>query len=320
MTVYHYPVQSHADFITALPDMVRFLINDHGVLVGPNWSLIEAYDGTTRETPGLPHDMDSFSAGFGWRTGALGLGDWIVLRSDVGVAGTQMEIYLEYDSATNLKVALIPLNNWVTSATLITPPTPELVIAKAVGAGAILNPEGASFVSVTAFSTLAKYTIVADEAMMAILIDNTTNSYWTYVGEIIPARFSGTPADDSPYVIMDAPAQVSTSMASVWNRLSPLDDVTFLTQGMASEFNTASGYVLATLMDVNPLGLWLVLPLGMYFHDTSHRHFAGILKNVASCSVDKGAIGTIGSLAWMYRNNGTTGRGLCFAWDGVTIV
>lgn len=321
MTTRFYPVQSHADLKTAIWDMVKWLINDptHG-LTGPNWSIVEAWDngGEGLAIPVDGHDVSTFaSPTFNWRTGNLALGDFIILESDVGVAGKTMQVYLEYDTTTVMHVALLPLANWPTATASGSPPDAELNGAKAVGDGGTFP---GAYINMTGYTFLADYTIVADEAMMAILFDDNTNACaWIYVGEVTPARSSGTPPDNCPFVILDSTTTVSMLGGAYWNRLSPLDDTTVLIAGYSVEFYCTAGYPLDTGNDVNPFGLWLVLPVGIYFDDFGHRHFMGLLRNIATCNPDKGSKGTIASLAWMYRND-SSGRGICFAWDGATVV
>ena len=106
-TPYWIPAVSHATCQAWAASLARFLINDHATYVGPGWDLVEAYDGAfvapKRRVPGSAQDMDSLPPGFSWRLNTPGVGDWGVYRSRVGMAGTQEEIYVEYDAATPLK-------------------------------------------------------------------------------------------------------------------------------------------------------------------------------------------------------------------------
>jgi len=318
MTTRYYPIQAHLTAVAAVWDMVKWLINDGHALTGPNWTVIETYAGSLA-IPSDAHDLDTLPVGNRWRTGALSAGDWIILRSATGVAGTKMQVYIEYNSTTNMKLAMLPLDNWTTGGGGGSPPSAELNACKAIGGGGTFP---GSLVDLIMFNAAANYTIVADEAMMAILCDDgTANCGWIYVGEVTPARLTGSPADNRPYVIIDSTIQVGIIAGGYWNRLSPIDDTTVLTTGYPAELYTATGYILNSGIDVNLLGLWLVLPVGVYIDNSGHQHFVGFLQNVASCNGDKGTSGTINSLAWMYRNDGGAAQhGVCFKWDGVTVV
>jgi len=324
MTRRYYPVREHSTCMAALYDIVKWLINNGHALTGPNWEIIEGWSAgaAALAVPTNSHDLTTFPGGWtSWRTGALTAGDWIILRTQTGVAGTKMEVYFEYESTTVVNICMLPLDNWVVATYAASPPSVGLNALHAVGAG------GAFPAGLIAFGMLnwhAYYTVVADEAMMAMIADDRSMAgcSFTYIGEVTPARLTGTPADDRPYVIYDAPTAVYWPTGAYFNRLSPVDDVTVLIQGYDTHMYSAAGYPLTSGHDTNLLGLWIVLPIGVYFHDGGSRHFVGFLQNVGTSSQMKGPIGTIGNLTWMYRNNynGISYQNITLRWDGTTEV
>jgi hypothetical protein len=157
---------------------------------------------------------------------------------------------------------------------------------------------------------------------MILLSDDGTTPYWTYAGEVDAARSNGTPADDRPFVIFYTCSVVCFSQDNInrWARISPVDDATALTLGSPCEYypDGGAGYVLHIGLDASLLGVWGQLPLPVYFHDTSHRHIVGMLRNIAECSGSKGTSGTLSNKTWLYRSSNTGNRGVCIKWDGLT--
>ena len=188
----------------------------------------------------------------------------------------------------------------------------------------------ASAPTITSITTAAYYSIVADEGMFAFLFDGLTltGCAWTYVGQV-----DGAPSDDSyPYIIWDTPAQVIfndlAATTGNWHRLSPIDaDLSsgdsLLTTGLeAHYYQYAIGFIhTSDSMGVHVLDQERPLPIGVFFPDAGHRHFAGWLRNVYSAHRNMGALGTFGNKNYMFRNedpdNGV-GVSICFAWDGST--
>jgi hypothetical protein len=319
-TTRFYPKVAHLSLSDALPAIVKFLINDPtAAYTGPNWEIIQGYDGTQlagskRSAPTDPHDVSTFTvANFSWSGAhALSVGDWIVLRSATGVCGNKFEIYIELHSTSVAQYLMIPYDNFDIAAAEASPPA-----FPATGFGSALGSAG--LVSMTGYTTNAYYTCVADEGMATLLFDDGATPAFIYFGEVEPARLGGTPADDRPFVINDT-TTVSLNWAdTVWNRIDPLDDATLLTSGASVHLacNIGAGNVLmyGSGRDTNYLGLWGVFPVGLYFNDTSHRHFVGYFRNIGSVSQDLAVSGTLNSMAWMYRRVTTA---IAFAWDGVT--
>jgi len=262
--------------------------------------------------------MDSFPDGFGWRTNSLGSGDWIVLRSGEGASGTRFELYLEYESATVMHTCMMPLDDFATGGSDVSPPTGANGFGSyAIGKGIVSGD--AQLIDFTGYSTSANYSVVADECMVALLADNGTTPYWIYAGELDAARDNGTPPDDRPFVIYDNCGYIRCCGGDCfWNRLSPVDDATGLTYGYCTELGSASVYIYRSGNEASLLGVWSVAPVGIYFNDASHRHLAGWLRNIGQISGDLGASGTLASKAWMYRGTTSGYAGVAFKWDGST--
>jgi hypothetical protein len=203
------------------------------------------------------------------------------------------------------------LDDFATGGADASPPT---LPSTSVGAGS-------SLVAFTGFAGTASYSIVADEAMVAILADDGSTPYWVYAGEVDAARTNGSPADDRPYVIYDTPGSVRLYMYDAsWNRLSPADDATVLTTGYAASLYVSAGVVLTAGYDESLLGTWSIVPVPIYFHDTSHRHLAGWLRNVGMVSPSLGVSGTLAGKTWIYRNGAVASGypGVATRWDGST--
>lgn len=312
-----YTRQYHSGLDVAIPDMVRFLINDHPTITGPGWTIVEAQSGANREVPSVATDLDSLVSATAWPNGTLSTGDWIVLESANANNTNHFQLYIEYQSTTDINFIMFPLEDFSTGGGAATPPT---FPATAVGAGG-------SIVAFTKDSAAITYSIVADEGMMALLVDALGNSDcdWTYIGELDASFPDGTPADDRCYVIHDNESLVSwadTSSEYVFNRLSPLDDSTVLTLGYDAQFFTWGSNVRIHEdgTDIGRiLGQHSIYPVGIWFNDTSHKHFAGFLRNIYSIHAYAGCIGTINNKSYMFRNNSTLfSGGIVFEWDGTT--
>ncbi len=315
-TTRFFPSQSFASLTLALPQMVRFLVNDHSSITGPGWTIVEAYDGTTREVPSDSSDMDSFTGGFGWRTDTLGADDWIVLESADANNTNHFQLYLELQSTTTINFMMIPFEDFATGGSAVSPP---LFPTSSYGVSS------GSFVVMAGFSTEATYSIVADEGMAAILNDNNTTSVdYMYVGELDTLMVSGTQGDLRSYVIRDDVSSVghTNSAVSRWTRLSPLDNKTVIEDGWA-----ASRHALGANTRVheagaardNLLGLDSILPVSVWFNDTGHRHFAGYMRNVFGvyASLPEQS-GTMSGSNFMHRANQAAEGQICMRWDGST--
>ena len=324
----YFPNRVHTSILTALPDVVRFLVNNHPTLTGPGWSIIEAFTSSSasREVPSNSASVSSLATATSWISGPLGAGDWIVLESANGNNTNHFQLYMEADASTRLHVLLIPLCNFVTGGSAVTPPT---FPTTSLGSGTSVP------VTIPCIATQMKISVVADQGMMAFIHDTGINSetVWTYVGELNGARENGSPADDRCYVIHDSPTAlewdegVNDNALRFWNRLSPVDDSTMLsgtTNGGASAFvgepNSPHLPIHSEAERDMTLGVDSILPVGVNFGIGIHRHFAGFLRNVYSVHRGLGTVGQLNDRAFIYRNVGNQlHAGICFKWDGTTL-
>lgn len=316
-TTRFYPRQIHSGLDTALPDIVRFLINDHPSITGPGWTIVEAQAGGNREVPGDPTDLDSLVSAVGWPNGTIAVNDWIVLESADANNSNHFQLYIEYQATNDINFMLIPFEDFTTGAGAASPPTfPGTAFAIGSNINVYSKAAGANV-----------YSIVADEGMMALLTDGLGNSdvHWTYIGELNPSFSDGSPADERCYVVHDNEGIVGLAENSAqitFNRLSPVDDSTVLIIGYDVNFFSfgANTRVIEDGADIGRiLGQHVIYPVGVWFNDTSHRHFAGFLRNIYSIHAFVGSMGTLNNKAYMFRNNSPGARGgIVFEWDGVT--
>lgn len=306
----YFASQSFADLATAMPQLVRFLINDHATITGPGWSIVQAQAGGNREVPSDPSDLDSLVSATGWPNSTLANNDWIVLQSVGGTVSASFQVYMELQTATTMNVMLMPFADFNTSESALSPPS---FPTGSIGAGS------GSFVSMGGFSSDATYSAVADEGMAALLFDdNTTAVDWLYVGEV--DSLYNTPAsgtqDPRPFVINDIPSDVEWDLGFRWNRISPANNRTALGTGHATGLNGFNDHVHNNNSDlVN--GIWGILPVGVAFDDSGHDHFAGWFRNVYSVSDQMETSGTLSGSNFMHRTNGSQAQ-ICFKWDGST--
>lgn len=280
---------------------------------GPRHEIVECYDGVfaapKRRVPTDPHDVTTLPAGFSWRSGTVAVGDWCVLRTAVGMAGTTMSYYVEADAAQTIRFFMCPLDNFVVGGLDATPPA---FPATCVG-------NGAALIDFAVAAGAVRYSATVDASSIRLFSDNGANMDQIYIGEVDGARTDGTPADDRPYIIQRATNQAYIAGGGTWfNRLSPVDDTTLLSTGY---WVLAGGPldVHPTGKDANLLGVWTVLPIGVLFDDAAHRHFAGRLRHTGSSSADMGARAQGDSLKWVCLASWAGARaGIAHRWDGVT--
>jgi hypothetical protein len=183
--------------------------------------------------------------------------------------------------------------------------------------------------------------------MVSWLVDDGINPSFIYIGDLE----GSAPQDLYPYVIRDDNAIVAfyrdtTGQGeSNWDRLSPVDETTLLTAGVNNLPYTANNQFVssgdAMIYDgydpggnVSEQGLG---PVGVWFNDTGHLHFAGWLKNVFISSDLYGNSGSIndptafgegdnvgpnspGTRNYVFRfDNTAQAGGVALSWDGFTV-
>lgn len=296
----------YASAAAALAAITRFLLNDLAGQSGPGWSIVEAYDAShatsKRRVPtgGAESNMDNaaFAAGgdFGWQQDLLAAGDWIVLES-AHVSNPFQLVFVLVDANT-VSMMLLPLGGFATGGADVTPPVyPTTAIGSA--AATALNFDW--------YAGLGTYTVVADEEMVAILVDDSTTPRFAYVGQLDGARTWATPADDRCFVISKVTTCSASQFSAAFVRLSPQDDLTVLVSGfwacMGSYFSNYFGQIMYETNSDGLGGAYAMLPAGVYFDDTSHKHFAGFLRYVGVAYKDL-SIGTLGADEIVVRNSG----------------
>lgn len=335
-TTRFYPAVPHGTALQALPQMVRWLVNDHPTYVGPGWTIVEAGSDNSREVPSNPSNMDSLTNAEGWRDGSVSIGNWIVLESANANNSNHFQVCFLVAASSSFDVMMMPQSGYVPndSGPYVTPPAFPT---------ASFGASSGTVFGVRASPSSATYTIVADEGMAAIMCSRADNGVplgWTYIGELDGARPSGSPPDNRAYVAWTSTSgafwdDALTTAPRAFHRYSPLQTsgsntwLTGTTNGGAPCYFTAAGATtivhntatIDTLLNVNS-----VLPVGVYFGGGIHRHFAGFLRNVYSMHAD--VTSSAGSTAYngttsdrRFRyNNSLSGvdAPVVFAWDGST--
>lgn len=306
-TLRYYVKQTHTSLSSALPDIVRFLINDHPTITGPGWTIVEAQSGANREVPSDSSNLDSLVSATDWPNGSISVGDWIVLESADALNTNHFQLYIEYQATSQINFMVIPFEDFSTGGGAASPPT---FPSTAFG-------EGASLFTMSVYTTTAGYTVIADEGMMHFLVDELQDQLsWTFIGELIadPLR------DSRPYVLRDVEATVAHSNQG-YNRLSPFDNTTILVSGVPTLFgNASSGNPLHEEGQGKSSGFKndFVLPVGILFSDSGHQHFAGYMRDTYSVFDLLGFIGITPDRRFFYFNSTTSSPGVAVKWDGTS--
>lgn len=305
-----YPLQEFSEASSALPDIVRFLINDHPSITGPGWTIVEAQAGGNREVPGDPSDLDSLTASSGWVTGSVAADDWIVLESANANNSNHFQLYIELESATGINFMLIPFEDFETGGAVASPP---LFPTSSFG-----NSSG-SFVTLSVFDSSAQYTVIADEGMMALLADQTgsNNPNFTYIGEIDSIH-----PEERAYVIRTITGDVGhtdLSTAPRWRKLSPIDNVSVISATPAQLYSFGANTRLHdTVADRgNLFGLDSIFPVTLWFESPSYC--AGYLRNCYSAHENlPEASGTLSGSSYLHRRDQAEAN-IVLPLDGISV-
>ena len=311
-----FPQQAYLTPALAMMGLLRQLVE-----VDLAFEIVEAYDANAAlnkrrtPTPGESYDFDNvaFSASaFGFQTGALEAGDWIVLRS---TGAPHLQVYWELDSTTNWNWALISNDDFVTGGADATPPAlPLTTIGATMG-----NPPTFAVMGLQLASM--NYSLLSDNQTIVIFaLDGTpANSRVMYIG----AALSDVAGDTKPFVINDLPNTATLPHTSArWNRLA-LDGATLLAGGCDIQ-PTAAGNNMATvagrsgLATPAPTQYW-ALPAFVFFDNVGHYHFLS-LKWSYVAGVDLATSGTLASLTLAYFTSAAAGGRWALTWDGITAV
>lgn len=311
-----FPQQAYLTPALAMMGLLRRLVE-----VDLAFEIVEAYDANAAlnkrrtPTPGETYDFDNvaFSASaFGFQTGTLEAGDWIVLRS---TGAPHLQVYWELDSTTNWNWALISNNDFVTGGADVTPPAlPLTTIGATMG-----NPPTFAVMALQLASM--NYSLLSDNQTIVIFaLDGTAaNSRVMYIG----AALSDVAGDTKPFVINDLPATATLPhSAARWNRLA-LDNATLLAGGCdlqpnAAGTNQAIQAGKSGLATPVPTQYW-ALPAFVFFDNVGYYHFLSLKWSYVS-GVDLATSGTLAGLTLAYFTSSAAGGRWALTWDGITAV
>jgi hypothetical protein len=304
-----------------LPQLARFLVNDHATETGPtsNWTVIDTYSsaaGTPHQIPGVANDLDSLNADNGWRTNTIAVSDYIILQS--GNAGNKMQLGIEYQSTTLINFIVAPLGGFVTGFD-----NADMTVA-----GNWANPKCTTF-PFTFFNAPGDYSIVAADAggNFKLLADNGTTRTWTYIGNLVENVSSG---DANPFVSFTSETNVfmgnGTGIAAAgWSRISAVDDTTELTNlaGTCLAYTTPTwSFITGNILKDSDGGAgYFIAPVGIISPTTGgHLGFQGMLDGV--WVLDQSATGlgahTLASKAYLAVKSSATMGAIVIQWDGIT--
>jgi hypothetical protein len=314
-----YPKQFHNTLAKGLRDIVAFLINDHGSITGPAWSIVEAFDGTASSlqipsTTSGSGALASFTGTFSWKDDALIPNDWIVLETNIAGGLPEFQLYIEYATTTAIQYILFPFEDFATGGGAVSPPTfPDRAV------GSITSVVTHSLGGITDGGW---YTVIADEQMMALVITRGGKTACTfgYIGSVDEAATT----DTRPFVIHDSPANVSVldSGASVWNRVSPIDNDTEIGLGYWTYIRASSVSGMTGGKMASDTTFWLdeqpVLPTMVTFNNTGHQHVAGYLRNVFEGHARLAYRSTLGTGEYIAISDDTNDGAIVLPWDGST--
>lgn len=352
--IQHVTTSSQGAVSSFLRDFMAFLLNDQTAFPssawvagtgGPGWSIVESYSSlassSSRETPSVTTGNGALAShsnsNNGWRPSnpTLAVGDWMVLQTS---GPNALQIYFEFQSTTVLYYKMMPYAGFTTDpGSPISPPTGDFPSTGVPGLGAD------TFMSQTVFDAPTRYRAVAADRFFAVMADpgDYTGVTFEYMGEVVGAAS----LDTRPYVAYEATANCRFDIitASQWNRISPIDGATELTAGSNTQFHNVASIAdrvhryaeSGTATDGTRM-----LPVGVFFDDAYHNHFAGWLVGVCSSNTDQGAVGGVnnatrgddtgdgvgpnsgGEHNYAFRCDSASGTppGIAFYWDGETEV
>lgn len=307
------PTENYNTAALALAGIARGLVDTAGT-----WVIVEAYSslasGNKRRIPDVPgNDMDCafFIAGgdFGWQTGTIVAGDWIVLESTTG--GQECQVFLQYVTTTSIGMILIPKADWTTvvGAGTSTPTFPPTAIGTTMGT----NPGRVDF-------------SVQNAAM--------DYSVWSDTGTLMFIAHNGTPAQTRFIEIGNgASSHPDNVYPSFIRNISngPLGAYTAVTQysalgmdGLTLKNCTTSSMANSTAILVNVSGSdglnnkWQPLPIAAYASGTGAPFLTWSKRWIVN--MDLGTAGTLASKRYAYWKTASGENGVCILWDDVTDV
>src|SRR3990172_404361 len=325
-----YPNVNKATLLDFMQDMVKYLINDPtSVYLGPTapWSIIQTYSSAAAspfEVPADPYAVSTLAADNSWRTGALVVGDYIVLQS--GSALNPFQVLFEYDAAYNIKTITAPTGGFDTTANQADPENaanwlnPKLAIA-------LHYTDAVGFVG-----GVANYSIIASDEGDDVL-------FWSENAVTYMIGFSGKlvntiAADANPVVTFNnAGGNTTVYMAAAagltttsWKRLSAVDGTTALSLGGCYLYSPSVGMIIDSAIgysnDATGSGSYRILELWLSSSTAGHIGLQGTLPSIFMGDETLFGVGTqtINTKAYGYIKSGGTSGGVVFPWDGVTVL
>lgn len=307
MPTNRYYIKQSNVLANALPDIVRFLINDHLTITGPGWTIVEARSNTAREVPSDPSDLDSLVTATDWKNDSIAVGDWIVLESTDSLSTNHFQLFMEYQSTTALNLRVIPLEDFATGGGDASPPTfPSTSFGN-----------NSTTVSMTVPVHNSGYTVVADEGSMIIVVDgHDTAITFAQLGELDGVPFD---RDPRPYYIHYVPGQVGHAAGNVFSRLSPIDNTTLINGGVSAVMGVEFDHMHEDI-EGRIFSSHYFLPASVFFRTASHQHFAGWQRNMyaGKDTGDNNGIRISPQGRFLMVSDATTITQLAIKWNGET--
>ena len=303
----------------AIPQLARFLINDHSTETGPGWTIIDSYSSaaaTKHEVPGTATDMDSLAADNGWRTGTLAVSDYIILESLS--ASNKFQVGLEYQSTSTLRFIVAPLGGFSTVADNVDMTT----------AGNWASAKLSTF-DYNVLVGNGNWGMVADADRFILFSKTETTAHswaWTFIGKLDSTGLYST--DEYPVVqyIGETAAYIGNGTglsAANWKRLSLVDDSTEATGAALTV--TSSAQVIADI-DIAREYLskdWVLYRCYLTGTTSGHAGAWGFLPDIYAMSAGlvkfpQSGFGTLESKTYAYLCGSANQGAIVFPWDGTT--
>lgn len=316
----YYPKVSHATLGVFIPQLARFLVNDHASITGPtsNWTVIDTYSSAAaspHEIPAVANNLDSLAADNGWRTNTIAVNDYIILQS--GDASNKFQLGIEYQSTILINFIVAPRAGFDTAAN-------QADMTNALNWTAV---KGTTF-AFTGVNAVSNYSVVAADggANFKLFTDDGAARNWTYIGKL-----TNTIANDEyPVVWYDTETVVAAAagvgiMGTAWNRISSVDDTTELAgltgAAMGHSGGTFINNVGSALKDADGGAGYFLSPVGVVEGtQAGHKGWQGMLDGVWVIDQDATAAGgkTLSTKAYLAMSTNAAQSSIVMQWDGVT--
>lgn len=225
VTLTFLPMRPHYSWGSWLKEVAEWITGVHGTYAGPEWDIIEADDGTTREVPVGGTTASNLSAGNSWSTASGGIpaiGSWIVFQSRPGAIppNNTFQLLFYIDTGLVVHAHMFVLSDFATGG------------ASTGGAKPTLPVVDSSYTGMSrAYDGYLNYFAIADQSVLQLGISNPAAAddvnRWWYVGELDVPKLGGglVTTVDYPFAIRnrDIPAADFLTETSSWKMRHPLD-------------------------------------------------------------------------------------------------